>query len=243
MKLTCPQQRGPCHFAPLSLCSRRGVEDAFVTHHMPMLLKNGRCAGSPSPPCPPRWCSASSRMRAHWMPPPGVHGAPISPRQVLPAGLPHRVVSHWGIKALLTSMLVLQAEPGLLCHNLDGAGGNKSAASILLPNRVVHGREMVLTGCPWWDAVQCDDLIMESLNINYIDESEYPSTTDIQNKCACAHTPACSTCLTCSTILRFGCSTCTMLLWACIACSCVPSCFCMPACLPWSCLGAHLQIL
>ncbi len=30
---------------------------------------------------------------------------------------------------------------------------------------------------------ECDQLILESLNINYIDESEYPSTTDIQNKC------------------------------------------------------------
>lgn len=33
-----------------------------------------------------------------------------------------------------------------------------------------------------------NDLIMESLNINYIDESEYPSTTDIQNRC---HHQAC----------------------------------------------------
>ena len=40
---------------------------------------------------------------------------------------------------------------------------------------------------PAFDAVtQCDQLILESLNINYIDESEYPSTTDIQNKCAAA---------------------------------------------------------
>lgn len=30
---------------------------------------------------------------------------------------------------------------------------------------------------------EADQLILESLNINYIDESEYPSTTNIQNRC------------------------------------------------------------
>jgi len=30
---------------------------------------------------------------------------------------------------------------------------------------------------------EVNELIMDSLNINYIDESEYPSTTDIQNRC------------------------------------------------------------
>jgi glutamate/tyrosine decarboxylase-like PLP-dependent enzyme len=30
---------------------------------------------------------------------------------------------------------------------------------------------------------EVDQLILESLNINYIDESEYPSTTNIQNRC------------------------------------------------------------
>lgn len=29
---------------------------------------------------------------------------------------------------------------------------------------------------------EADQLILESLNINYIDESEYPSTTNIQNR-------------------------------------------------------------
>ncbi len=29
---------------------------------------------------------------------------------------------------------------------------------------------------------EVNELIMDSLNINYIDESEYPSTTDIQNR-------------------------------------------------------------
>jgi hypothetical protein len=32
---------------------------------------------------------------------------------------------------------------------------------------------------------EVNELIMDSLNINYIDESEYPSTTDIQNRCGC----------------------------------------------------------
>ena len=31
---------------------------------------------------------------------------------------------------------------------------------------------------------EVNELILESLNINYIDESEYPSTTDIQNRCS-----------------------------------------------------------
>ena len=29
---------------------------------------------------------------------------------------------------------------------------------------------------------ECEALMTESLNINYIDESEYPSTTSIQNR-------------------------------------------------------------
>lgn len=44
---------------------------------------------------------------------------------------------------------------------------------------------------PLFAITQCDQLILESLNINYIDESEYPSTTDIQNKCV-ASGPDCS---------------------------------------------------
>ncbi|CAK0787685.1 hypothetical protein CVIRNUC_010907 [Coccomyxa viridis] len=34
-----------------------------------------------------------------------------------------------------------------------------------------------------WMEPEVNELILESLNINYIDESEYPSTTDIQNSC------------------------------------------------------------
>ncbi|KAK9904949.1 hypothetical protein WJX75_006195 [Coccomyxa subellipsoidea] len=34
-----------------------------------------------------------------------------------------------------------------------------------------------------WMEPEADQLILESLNINYIDESEYPSTTNIQNSC------------------------------------------------------------
>lgn len=29
---------------------------------------------------------------------------------------------------------------------------------------------------------ECDELIHEARNINYIDEAEYPSSTEIQNK-------------------------------------------------------------
>ena len=31
---------------------------------------------------------------------------------------------------------------------------------------------------------ECDELVSEARNINYIDEAEYPSTTAIQNECA-----------------------------------------------------------
>lgn len=31
---------------------------------------------------------------------------------------------------------------------------------------------------------ECDELIHEARNVNYIDEAEYPSSTQIQNKCA-----------------------------------------------------------
>ena len=40
---------------------------------------------------------------------------------------------------------------------------------------------------------EVNELIMDSLNINYIDESEYPSTTDIQNRC-CSFWDQCLTC-------------------------------------------------
>jgi hypothetical protein len=30
---------------------------------------------------------------------------------------------------------------------------------------------------------ECDELIHEARNVNYIDEAEYPSSTQIQNKC------------------------------------------------------------
>ena len=76
---------------------------------------------------------------------------------------------------------------------------------------------------------QCDELIMESLNINYIDESEYPSTTDIQNKCACMQL--------CSQQLP------SAALWpwcmhrasdvAHYARSCICTCFSLPAFLPY----------
>jgi hypothetical protein len=32
---------------------------------------------------------------------------------------------------------------------------------------------------------ECDELIHEARNVNYIDEAEYPSSTQIQNKCVC----------------------------------------------------------
>ncbi len=31
---------------------------------------------------------------------------------------------------------------------------------------------------------ECEEIMTESYNINYIDESEYPSTTSIQNRSA-----------------------------------------------------------
>ena len=34
---------------------------------------------------------------------------------------------------------------------------------------------------------EADELIKEAMNVNYIDESEYPSTTDIHNQCVPAH--------------------------------------------------------
>lgn len=34
-----------------------------------------------------------------------------------------------------------------------------------------------------WMEPECEALMTESYNINYIDESEYPSTTSIQNRC------------------------------------------------------------
>ena len=34
---------------------------------------------------------------------------------------------------------------------------------------------------------ECDELVSEARNINYIDEAEYPSTTAIQNECAHVH--------------------------------------------------------
>lgn len=40
-----------------------------------------------------------------------------------------------------------------------------------------------------------NELIMDSLNINYIDESEYPSTTDIQNRSARAGTITWTCCM------------------------------------------------
>lgn len=36
---------------------------------------------------------------------------------------------------------------------------------------------------------ECDELIHEARNVNYIDEAEYPSSTQIQNKCACQVLP------------------------------------------------------
>ncbi len=35
-----------------------------------------------------------------------------------------------------------------------------------------------------WMEPECDELVSEARNINYIDEAEYPSTTAIQNECA-----------------------------------------------------------
>ena len=35
-----------------------------------------------------------------------------------------------------------------------------------------------------WMEPECEEIMTESYNINYIDESEYPSTTSIQNRCA-----------------------------------------------------------
>lgn len=33
-----------------------------------------------------------------------------------------------------------------------------------------------------WMEPECEEIMTESYNINYIDESEYPSTTSIQNR-------------------------------------------------------------
>ena len=41
---------------------------------------------------------------------------------------------------------------------------------------------------------EVNELILESLNINYIDESEYPSTTDIQNRCSTPFTSVIDMC-------------------------------------------------
>ena len=49
---------------------------------------------------------------------------------------------------------------------------------------------------------EVNELILESLNINYIDESEYPSTTDIQNRCS---TPVMSTEIHCQRSARALC--------------------------------------
>lgn len=52
--------------------------------------------------------------------------------------------------------------------------------------RMYHGRcrlnlaSFVTT----WMEPECDELVSEARNINYIDEAEYPSTTAIQNECA-----------------------------------------------------------
>ena len=35
-----------------------------------------------------------------------------------------------------------------------------------------------------WMEPECDELVSEARNVNYIDEAEYPSTTAIQNECA-----------------------------------------------------------
>ena len=67
----------------------------------------------------------------------------------LPVSLPHMPTPQLRVNRVLTSIPGLQAEPGLLRHNLDGAGGSTlHPLELVLVLRCAR-KERVFTECPW----------------------------------------------------------------------------------------------